>query len=268
MIGAPSIHEHADGQQTWFRHFADGAGVKPPVALLHGWTLCADEQWHRLYPRLSEHRAFIAIDHPGHGRSDPPAGPFTLTDAADRAADVLRATTDEPVVLAGFSLGGPVALHVAARHPELVAALVLVSTTHQFAASKLTQATMPLVETFIRSRLGDRIRSAQARRLSLHSSITAARRQLDPTTVTSAAQCLDGLDLASLCSQITIPAVSIVTTADRMITPDRQRRLAAALRASIIELDGPHTVYESNPTAFAATVTSGIAQACALVAAS
>ncbi len=258
MIGAPSLCVHADGRQTWLRRYAHASGAAPTVALLHGWTLSADEQWHSLYPLLAARTSFVAIDHPGHGRSDPPDGPFALADAADRAADVLRSCGGQPVVLVGFSLGGPVALHVALRHPRLVAGLVLMSTTHRFAASRLTRLWLPLMETFLRSRAGDRLRSLDARRLQLPASVDAARRRFDPRTVTTAAQCLPGLDLSALCAAIDVPAAVVVTTADRMIPTARQRSLAAALDAPVIELDGPHTVYESNPSGFAAAAVDGI----------
>jgi 3-oxoadipate enol-lactonase len=209
MIGSPSLHVHVDGRQTWLRSHAHEGGVTPPVALLHGWTLSADEQWHSLYPWLAARMSFVAIDHPGHGRSDPPDGPFTLIDAADRAAEVLRSFSDEPVVLVGFSLGGPVALHVATRHPSLVAGLVLVSTTHRLPASRLTRLGLQCTETFLRSRAGDRLRVAEARRLQLPTAIEAARRRLQPHAMTSAALCLDGLDLSSLVAQIAVPAAVV-----------------------------------------------------------
>jgi pimeloyl-ACP methyl ester carboxylesterase len=96
---------------------------------------------------------------------------------------VLRAKFDEPVVLVGFSLGGPVALHVAAHHPEVVAGLVLASTSHYFPRSWTMRVAMPLAETLVRSRLGDWVRKAETRHSSLPAAIANSRPPLHPRTV-------------------------------------------------------------------------------------
>jgi pimeloyl-ACP methyl ester carboxylesterase len=258
MIGTPSLHVHGDGYQTWLRAHTCAAPSMAPVALLHGWTLSADEQWYALYPWLAERTSFAALDHPGHGRSDPPKHPFTLSDAAHRTATVLRARFDEPVVLVGFSLGGPVALHIAAHFPDLVAGLVLASTSHHFPRSPVMRIAMPLIETVTRSRFGDWMRRSETRHGQLPSSIANARPRLHPPTVAAAARCLNGIDLSWMCQGISVPTSVIVTTADRMIPPQRQRDLATAMNASVVEVDGPHTIYESNPTGFASAVGQGI----------
>jgi pimeloyl-ACP methyl ester carboxylesterase len=258
MIGLPALHEHPDGIETWFRRHVNDAPTMAPVALLHGWTLSADEQWHALYPWLAQRASFVAIDHPGHGRSDAPSASFTLADAATRTAAVLRAQFAEPVILVGFSLGGPVALHVAAHNRELVAGLVLASTAHHFDRSRLMQLALPMAETVVRSRLGDRLRIAEAKKSSLPPVVASTRPRLHPRTVAAAARCLNGLDLSWLCEEVHVPASVIVTTSDRMIPPQRQRDLAVAVGATTFVVDGPHTIYEANPELFASAVSQGI----------
>jgi pimeloyl-ACP methyl ester carboxylesterase len=61
-----------------------------------------------------------------------------------------------------------------------------------------------------------------------------------------------------MCRDISVPTSVIVTTTDRMIAPQRQRDLADVMSASIVEVEGPHTIYESNPEGFAAAVSQGI----------
>jgi pimeloyl-ACP methyl ester carboxylesterase len=258
MIGTPSLHVHGDGYQTWLRTHTRAAPSMAPVALLHGWTLSADEQWHALYPWLAERTSFAALDHPGHGRSDPPRHPFTLSDAAHRTAAVLSARFDEPVVLVGFSLGGPVALHVAAHFPGLVSGLVLASTSHHFPRSRVIHIAAPLIETVTRSRFGDWMRRSETRNGRLPPSIAHARPRLHPQTVAAAARCLGGIDLSLMCQGISVPTSVVVTSTDRMIPPQRQRDLATVMNASVVEVDGPHTIYESNPAAFANAVGQGI----------
>jgi pimeloyl-ACP methyl ester carboxylesterase len=83
--------------------------------------------WTDLAALLGTRAAGTAVDLPGFGRTRPPAG-FDFTPAAH--ADALLcflAGRNEPVHLLGNSLGGAIALNVAARRPELVRTLTLVS---------------------------------------------------------------------------------------------------------------------------------------------
>ncbi|MDQ0613229.1 pimeloyl-ACP methyl ester carboxylesterase [Microbacterium sp. W4I4] len=110
-----------DGRSLSALHFGDGA---PEVTLLHGAGLNA-HTWDSVALLLG--RPALMIDLAGHGdsswRADLDYSPAAL------AGDVVAAIeewTDEPQVLIGHSLGGLTATVVAARHPELVAELILV----------------------------------------------------------------------------------------------------------------------------------------------
>jgi pimeloyl-ACP methyl ester carboxylesterase len=82
--------------------------------------------WIRVAPELARYGRVLAPDLAGFGLS-PVAGRRTSV-AAQRALlhRLIRQTCDEPVLLAGNSMGGLIALGEAALHPERVAGLVLV----------------------------------------------------------------------------------------------------------------------------------------------
>jgi pimeloyl-ACP methyl ester carboxylesterase len=91
----------------------DGEG--PPLLLLHGWSDSADT-WRPLLDRLRRQgRRAVALDLPGYGSAthlDPDQGVLPQLDRFARAA-VAEFGGPEPIVVAGNSLGGCVALRLA-----------------------------------------------------------------------------------------------------------------------------------------------------------
>lgn len=76
-------------------------------------------------PAYTEHFSCIAVDLPGTGESDKPAGPYATDAYADVLAGFLGAIGIERAHVAGVSLGATVGMHLAARHPERVRSLSL-----------------------------------------------------------------------------------------------------------------------------------------------
>jgi pimeloyl-ACP methyl ester carboxylesterase len=81
-------------------------------------------------PAYIEHFSCIAIDLPGSGESDKPAGPYSTDGYADQVAAFLGAIAVERAHVAGVSLGAAVGVHLAARHPGRVRSLSLHSCWH------------------------------------------------------------------------------------------------------------------------------------------
>ena len=76
-------------------------------------------------PAYTEHFSCIALDLPGTGESDKPAGPYSTEVYADQVAAFLGAIGVERAHVAGVSLGAAVGMHLAARHPGRVRSLSL-----------------------------------------------------------------------------------------------------------------------------------------------
>lgn len=70
----------------------------------------------------------VVMDNRGAGRSDKPPAPYSIEQMADDVAAVIESCAGGPAVVVGASMGGYIAMTLAVRRPELVAALVLVST--------------------------------------------------------------------------------------------------------------------------------------------
>jgi 2-succinyl-6-hydroxy-2,4-cyclohexadiene-1-carboxylate synthase len=100
------------------------AGVSEPLLLLHGFTQTG-RSWDEVVRHLDGERYRpLAPDLRGHGA----AGACGPIDMASCVGDVAGAVAGR-FALAGYSMGGRIALHVALAHPERVSRLVLVSTT-------------------------------------------------------------------------------------------------------------------------------------------
>jgi 2-succinyl-6-hydroxy-2,4-cyclohexadiene-1-carboxylate synthase len=99
------------------------AGSGPVLVWLHGFTQTKDSG-HQFRSILTGTREVLTIDLPGHGENAHVGA--SLEETATLLADVLP---NEPFHLAGYSLGGRVALHFALRYPERLSHLTLVSAT-------------------------------------------------------------------------------------------------------------------------------------------
>ncbi len=100
-------------------------GSGPPLVLIHGITE-SSETFLELQDALSHVATIHAIDLPGHGYSDIPQRALSLDDMSRWVEAYLDHAKLDRVAVAGWSLGGGVALSLAARAPERVSALVLI----------------------------------------------------------------------------------------------------------------------------------------------
>ncbi len=76
-------------------------------------------------PYLAQERQVYVVDLPGHGRSTL-SNVWKLREIAPLLAQWLRRLELPPVALVGHSMGGAIAVHLAAYAPDLVERLVLV----------------------------------------------------------------------------------------------------------------------------------------------
>ena len=92
-------------------------GDGPPLIFLHGF-LGSGQDWESVANHLTN-RTCIAYDLPGHGKT-----PWISCDLSQLLYTTFPST---PFHLAGYSLGGRLALQFAARHPEQILSLTLLS---------------------------------------------------------------------------------------------------------------------------------------------
>ncbi|MCM5678638.1 3-oxoadipate enol-lactonase [Schlegelella sp. S2-27] len=117
-FSAPQLHVLRQGQGR-------------PVVLSHALGMDV-HMWDAVAPALAPDCEVLRYDHRGHGQSAAPAGPYSMDDLVDDAARLVREWGRGPVVWVGLSMGGMVGQGLAARHPELVQALVVANSTAHY----------------------------------------------------------------------------------------------------------------------------------------
>lgn len=109
--------------------YLDAGEGEPAVVFVHGYPFAA-EQWQPQIDTFSGVHRCVAPDLYGFGGSDclPGKGDYSIAAYADQVAGVVDILGLDSVVLAGLSMGGYIALNLAARRPGWLRALVLADT--------------------------------------------------------------------------------------------------------------------------------------------
>jgi pimeloyl-ACP methyl ester carboxylesterase len=105
-------------------NYAEGPRRGAAFVVLHGGA----GRWQYGFELIEELTAswhVLAPDFRGHGRSGRVSGAYRLHDYVRDTAAFLAGVVDEPAVVYGHSLGGEVAVMLAAQHPELLRAVIV-----------------------------------------------------------------------------------------------------------------------------------------------
>ncbi len=206
------------------------------IVLLHGWG-CSARVWDELATRLAPRFRVHAPDLPGYGAT-PACAPYTL----QALADAVARRAPRRCRVAGWSLGGEVALAWARRAPYQVERLALIGTTPCFMSRPgWPCATAPAVLREFGQRLESdragtlaRFAAAQARGDARTNRFAGLLGRLVEGSATDGAlsaglRVLAHADLRRELSRVRQPALVLHGARDRIVPPAAGRRLAAAL---------------------------------------
>lgn len=96
----------------------------PPMLLIHGFA-CGHTHLAPQLARYARERRVVSLDLRGHGQSDAPDSEYSFGEFADDVAWLCRELGVYQPVVIGHSLGGCVALKLAAEYPDLPSAIVM-----------------------------------------------------------------------------------------------------------------------------------------------
>lgn len=176
-----------DGSHIAYADVGEGA---PTVVLIHGAFGDRSHYASQIAHLAGRHRV-LALDLRGHGESDAPTDGFRVRDFARDVIAVCGAAGVDRAVLCGHSIGGAIALEVAADAPALVAGVVLLDGAVLFpAAVRAGQAAFmsalqterwrEALEGFFRERMFTRYDSQQVK-ARIMAQLKNARREMART---------------------------------------------------------------------------------------
>ncbi len=242
--------------------------------------------WADHVPAFAPRWRCILVDNRGVGRSGTPPGPYSTAQMADDCAAVLRATAAGPVAspatvpaaalsavpaaVIGISMGGAIAQELALRHPDLVRALVLVSTwarcdgylaevfdhlrtTHRmFGPVEFTQLLQLRIwgPAYVSGHL-DELRAARL--------VAAGAPVAHDSFAAQSAACI-GHDTLDRLADIHVPTLVTVGQADCFTVPARSEEIHQAIAGSRLEVfPGGHTHHWEQLEAFNALTSAWLA---------
>jgi 3-oxoadipate enol-lactonase len=221
---------------AWFE-----AGRGETLILIHG--LADDHRaWRRTLPDLMLHYRVVMYDLRGHGGTSLGQPEGTLTQLGADLASLMDATGVDGAHIAGFSLGGTIAMRMAIDHPAKVRGLVLVATSSRVgrAAADWYQQRVDMVkrnDPELRATLDRDAADVYAESASELPDGLLIRRQstADPHGYGNACAAMAALNAAPLdpeLSRISAPTLIVASELDRHCPPKAAQIIAAGIKGA------------------------------------
>ncbi len=225
-------------------------GSGPGLLLAHGAGSSLTGTYGPVLEALAARYTVVGIDYPGSGDTPRSTTPLSLDNLADQLIAAADTEGLDRFAVSGFSLGGPVAIRAATRHPDRITALVLTAAfPHRDNRLALASSVWSKIAA-----TGDRQLLAEFQLMTALGTQTLESmpaEQLRQTLAYVAASAADGspeqtdlvghLDVRHDLPTITAPTLVISTTDDRLTSPNLHRHLADTIpNAHLTEITTGH----------------------------
>ena len=213
-----------------------------PVLVLGNSLGTTVAMWEPQLPALTGRFRVVRYDHRGHGGSPVPDGPYSLAELGGDVLALLDTLGLARVHLGGLSLGGMVAMWVAAHAPERVDRLALLCTSARLgppemwarrAETVVSQGVVAIADVIV----GRWFTPAFA--ASSPDVVVWARKLLTGTPAGGYAACcaaVQTMDLVPALGSITAPTLVIAGAEDPATPPEHARAIAAGISGARLEI--------------------------------
>lgn len=241
-------------------------GSGPGLVLAHGAGGSVEANYGPILSHLAAGHTVVGVDYPGTGDTPRSRTPLTADELADQLAAAAAAEGLDTFAIAGFSLGGPIAIRAATRHPERVTALVLTA-TFAYANARLRLAASIWRELH---ESGDPLLLAKFLTLVAFSTPfldSIPPGQLDPAVQGLAdtippgtpehTDLVERIDVRDDLAAIRVPTLVISTAGDPLVSPELHRQLAAGIPgAQLAEFGTGHLPFAERPEEWQQLITT------------
>ena len=212
-----------------------GPDAAPVVCLNH--CFGSDHRYWDHHMAAFEGFRILRHDTRGHGETDAPAGPYTLSMIASDIVGLLDALDIGQVHFCGVSMGGMIAQTLALEHAERIASLMLVNTTCEYSEAQRVlwreRADLALAGGIeaVHAVLMDRwfTQDAADRQIPGYRYMAETFRRFKPTSFDAVIEAMRGLDTTAGLPGIKVPTMVVATPDDPGAPTETSEKMAAAI---------------------------------------
>jgi pimeloyl-ACP methyl ester carboxylesterase len=230
--------------RTWLTDVAGPTPDAPAVVLLHAVGCTGLLTWFPVIPALARKYRVVVFDQRWHGRGIVSES-FSIRDCADDVAAVADALDLDAPLVAGYSMGSIVAQRCWRQHPDRFGGLVLAATTDHFrttGSERVFHQSMELGMGALRTLSRSKALTVAARATTevlldpsdTHQWALQEWRSTSSWSVAQAVASLGRHHSTPWLASIDVPTAVVVTTKDRVLSPVRQRAIAALIAGATV----------------------------------
>ncbi len=262
----PETKEHAsDEASTQEKITANGImlavqrnGEGYPLILIHG-LASSMSLWASLDQSQLEDVQVISYDLRGHGASERATGAHTLAKHVADLKGLLSALSISRAAFAGLSLGGMIAMELAASNPEMVSALALLDTTAAFpqetrnlffemASSASFNGMATITDKFMQLSFSPHFMEENPKMVA---TIRKGKLASDAGSIAAASRMVAKVDLRQRVADIHCPTAILVGAQDQLTPPELAQELVASIQGAQLHIipDSGHASPVEQPQA-------------------
>ena len=230
-------------------------GDGQPLLFIHGLGSSLRD-WEEQVPVFSKKFKVITLDLRGHGQTDKPKGPYSISMFAEDIAELIKSLKVDPVHVVGISLGGAIGFHLAIDHPDITKSLVVVNMSASVPIKSLKEKQMFFLRVLIVKMMGmKKMGEVLAKRLFIKPEQEELREKMasrwaenDKKAYLSSLKTLKNWSVLERLQEIKCPTLVISSDEDYTPLSDKEEYTALISNAKLVVIeDARHAVSVEKP---------------------